>query len=313
MVVFGDLVSMPTTKNYYYTHSGLSNVLIGSFAQPVVGDTQGICFDNSNNLLCSYSYVGPTTADPSVIYQCSGLSNTILGSFATPGSDCQGVAFDGSNMITINEGDYFYPFVPHCVYTHSGISTNIIGSFTISGPQYIGGIAYYQGNLLSCGIFVSGVTTIGVIFQHSGISSTYTGSFLSPGTNNFPQDIYVNNEGNLISCDSKNEHIYIHSGISATLTGSFVAPGSDPVGVAIYDYYNILSSGYVKIQNSGTIIPIKLITIEQAESVGDASVRVALNENVYCADLATSESDTYASPVKIQTPHGLKIWRQSGA
>ena len=69
-----------TTRNaqpaFIYVHSGLSNVLLGSFASPGFSPL-GLTFDTNGNLISNDNLFDH-------VFRHSGVSNVILGSFSTP-------------------------------------------------------------------------------------------------------------------------------------------------------------------------------------------------------------------------------------
>lgn len=205
----GDLISTDRGTNFIYQHSGLSNVLLGSFAS--VGDEPtGIVVDENRNLISTDLGLG-------FIYQHDGISATLTGSFAAPATAMGGLALDANeNLISTSDN-------PDFIYQHSGISDVLTGSFATpqSSPT---GMVVINGNLISTD------QTDDFIFQHDGISATLTGSFAAPDPT--PMELTSDVNDNLISAGESADDIYRHSGISAVLLGSFESAGAGLFGVA---------------------------------------------------------------------------------
>jgi len=157
------------------------------------------------------------------IYIHDGISSTILSSFDSPTDQPQGLAFDGSNLISCTYGSK--------IYIHDGISSTILSSFDSPGTAKTG-LAFDGSNLISCS------HNPGKIYIHDGISSTILSSFDSPG--GWPNGLAFDGS-NLISCNYYTaDKIYIHDGISSTILSSFDSPGAEPYGLA-FDGSNLIS------------------------------------------------------------------------
>jgi len=172
------------------------------------------------------------------IYIHDGISSTIISSFASPGSSTNGLAFDGTNLISCDD-------IADKIYIHDGISSTILSSFNSPGA-HPKGLAFDGTNLISSD---SGDSKI---YIHDSISSTISSSFASPG--DYPSGLAFDGT-NLISCDYIGK-IYIHDSISSTILSSFNSPGENPQGLA-FDGTNLISASnkiYIHDGISSTIL-----------------------------------------------------------
>ena len=87
-----------------------------------------------------------------------------------------------------------------------------------------GAISGSSGNLISAD------STADKIYVHSGVTSTITTSFSSPG--NLPAGLAYDG-ANLISADLNAAKIFVHTGVTSTITTSFSSPGGPPKGLTI--------------------------------------------------------------------------------
>lgn len=186
-------------------------------------------------------YTGDTTAEFTItvlyendlvsssadkIYIHDGIAASISTSFSSPATTARDLAYDGSNLISCDQGT-------NKIYIHSGITSSIGSSF--SAPwQNIYGLTYDGSNLVSCDHGAD------KIYIHSGVTVTISDSFSAPAT--FPSGLTYDGS-NLISADAVTNKIYVHSGVTVSISTSFAAPASDPRGLA-YDGSNLISNDY---------------------------------------------------------------------
>lgn len=157
--------------DFIFQYSGLSSVQLGSFIGPDEGVSSSIndlTIDTSGNLI--------SVMNTGSIYHHSGISNVILGSFKPDEPNPRGIHYHGKTgemLHTSSSFDY--------VYRYDGFSSasgaDLLGSFATSYPEpdYI---TQDKNNNL---VIHSGSNDF--IYQHSGISATLLGSFLSPTEN----------------------------------------------------------------------------------------------------------------------------------
>jgi len=213
LTIPGYLISCEFNNYKIYKHIGISASIETSFASPsgtAFGPT-GLTWADGN--LISIDEGSDT------IYKHSGCTSTILDSFPTPESDPNGLAWDGTNIMSADRGLGVYK-----IYKHSGISSGI--SASIASPDtFISGLTWIGGNLISCDR--SGA---GRIYVHDGFSDTILDDFASPDL----EPTGLTNDGtNLISCDYASAIIYLHSGITSTVTDSFSAPDESCMGLTV--------------------------------------------------------------------------------
>jgi hypothetical protein len=142
----------------------------------------------------------------------------LKGKFNGPEYGCQGLSFDGTNLISAGGST-------DTIYVHDGITGAISSSFAGPSGVSILGLTIYRGNLIS--------SSPSTLYIHSGISASISSSFSLPSRPGLA--MYGNN---LLSCTGST--LYIHSGISASILSSFSLPGSSCRGIA-YDGNNLIS------------------------------------------------------------------------
>lgn len=142
------------------------------------------------------------------------LVNEFLGSLTASFSDCMGMTFDGTNIISIAGA-------ANLVKIHTGVTTSVSSSFATPAAQPRG-IGFDGTNIIT----TDSVT--GLIYIHVGITSSVSSSFASPASD--PRGLTVIG-GNLISADGVTNLIYIHSGITSSVSSSFATPGSSCEGL----------------------------------------------------------------------------------
>lgn len=98
------------------------------------------------------------------VYQHTGFSSTIDSSFAIVGADFRGVAYDGTNVLTVDVTK---------VRKHSGFTTTILDSFTSAGAGFD---CTWDGT----NVYVQEIATVRQYRQYSGFSSTVNSSFNYP-------------------------------------------------------------------------------------------------------------------------------------
>lgn len=150
----------------------------------------------------------------------------IFDRLSTPAAQPSGVAFDGTNLISSDQG-------ADLIYIHDGINASILSSFSTANPTFqIQALTFDGTNLISC-------DTSDTIYIHDGISASILTSFSSPSS--LLSGIAYDGT-NLISSDQETGLIYIHSGISATILSSFSVPGSGAAPDRLaFDGTNLLS------------------------------------------------------------------------
>jgi hypothetical protein len=152
--------------------------------------------------------------------------STITDSFSSPSTVPFGLTYDGTNLISCDDGT-------DKIYIHDGKTSTITDSF--SSPSTLpSGLTYDGTNLISCDYNAD------KIYIHDGKTSTITDSFSSPS-----MDISgLTYDGtNLISCDYNADKIYIHDGKTSTIIDSFSSPSTLPFGLT-YDGTNLISCDY---------------------------------------------------------------------
>lgn len=217
-------------------HNHPCNLYITYYVKVRHRDTSGnwsnYCAQGSAKPLLAGQYCDIVTSNQSasnVIFVHVGITAEIESSFVAPSAFVTGLAYDGANLISTDEGS-------NKIYKHSGITSTITLSFNAPGGDDSDGLTFdpVGGDLISCD---RGVPR--KIYHHSGISATITTSFNAPNT--LPSGLTFDGE-NLISCDRGQDVIYIHSGITSTITKTFDTPASVPQGLTYDPYMNDLLS-----------------------------------------------------------------------
>jgi len=199
-VIPGDLIICCFETDNIWRCEGISNEVIDVITN--ISNPSGLTVANGNLISANYSY----------IFVHDGFSETILNQFAPPYYYNNGLAFDGTNLISC---DWFKKLI----YIHNGLSASILSSFA-SPSTFPRGLTIINGNL------ISGDANSDMIYVHQGITSTVTSSFPSPKP--YPNGLTTDGT-NLISGDNgiygvEDDLIYVHSGVTSTILESFSAP-----------------------------------------------------------------------------------------
>lgn len=196
----GDLIICCFETHKIWRCKGISNEVIDTLTN--ISNPSGLTIANGNLISANYEY----------IFVHDGFSETILDQFEPPYYYNNGLAFDGTNLISCD-------WLKKKIYIHNGLSSSILSSFN-SPSTFPRGLTIINGDL------VSGDANSDMIYIHNGITSTIKSSFASPK----PQPNGLTNDGNnLISGDNgtygvEDDLIYVHSGITSTIIKSFSAP-----------------------------------------------------------------------------------------
>lgn len=136
-----NLISADTNDNLVYVHTGVTVNITTSFDPSVLSDFfNGMAYDGSNLLIGDSSL----HANPNRVYRMVGVSSTIDTYVTVGGSNCGGIAWDGTNLISHHTS-------PNTVSKHAGFSSTIDedltwGVFNIYGLTW----DYDAGNLIVC-------------------------------------------------------------------------------------------------------------------------------------------------------------------
>jgi len=198
--VTGDLIICCFETDKIWRCKGISNEVIDTLTN--ISNPSGLTIANGNLISVNDSY----------IYVHDGFSETILNQFEPPYYYTNGLAFDGTNLISCD-------WYKKLIYIHDGLSSSILSSFA-SPATFPRGLTIINGDL------ISGDANSDMIYIHDGITSSIKSSFASPK----PQPNGLATDGNnLISGDNgtygeEDDLIYVHTGITSTITKSFSAP-----------------------------------------------------------------------------------------
>ena len=196
----GDLIICCFETHKIWRCKGISNEVIDTLTN--ISNPSGLTVANGNLINANDSY----------IFVHDGFSSTILNQFEPPYYYNNGLAFDGTNLISCD-------WLKKKIYIHNGLSASILNSFA-SPSTFPRGLTIINGDL------ISGDANSDMIYIHNGITSTIKSSFASPK----PQPNGLTNDGNnLISGDNgtygiEDDLVYVHSGITSTILKSFSAP-----------------------------------------------------------------------------------------
>jgi len=200
LIVSGDLIICCFETDNIWRCKGISNEVIDTLTN--INNPSGLTVANGNLISANYSY----------FFVHDGFSETILNQFVTPYYYNNGLAFDGTNLISCD-------WYKKLIYIHNGLSASISNSFA-SPSTFPRGLTIINGDL------ISGDANSDMIYVHNGITSTIKSSFPSPKP--YPNGL-TNDGTNLISGDNglygvEDDMIYIHSGATGTILSSFSAP-----------------------------------------------------------------------------------------
>lgn len=206
-IVIGDLIICCFETHKIWRCSGKSATVLETLTN--ISNPSGLTVANGN--LISVGFVPALDWN---LYICvhNGFSSEITDYFAPPGNYPNGLAFDGTNLISVDWSNKM-------IYVHDGLSASILSSFA-SPHTFPRGLTVISGDL------ISGDANSDMIYVHNGITSSIKSSFASPK----PQPNGLTTDGtNLISGDNgsygvEDDIIYIHSGVTATILESFSAP-----------------------------------------------------------------------------------------
>lgn len=198
--IVGDLIICCFETHKIWRCKGISNEIIDTITN--ITNPAGLTIANGNLISASYPYISVH----------DGFSETLLDQFAPPYFYINGLAFDGTNLISCD-------WSKKLIYIHNGLSASILSSFA-SPFTFPRGLTIINGNL------ISGDANSDMIYIHDGITSTILSSFASPR----PQPNGLATDGNnLISGDNgsygvEDDIIYIHIGVTSVISRSFNAP-----------------------------------------------------------------------------------------
>jgi len=198
--ITGDLIICCFETDKIWRCSGLTSTIKDTITN--ISNPAGLTVANGNLVSANDSY----------IYIHDGFSEIILDQFEPPYYYINGLAFDGTNLISC---DWFKKLI----YIHDGLSSSILNSFA-SPATFPRGLTIINGDL------ISGDANSDMIYIHDGITSSIKSSFASPKP--YPNGLATDGN-NLISGDNgsygvEDDMIYIHDGITATISKSFSAP-----------------------------------------------------------------------------------------
>ena len=258
-------------RNKHYRHYLFTEHIIDSYADlPTGGEyrvVKGIAWAGSDVI----SVIG------SKHFLHAGFSNVIQDSYDTPGASPEGIAWDGTNVLSSD-------LHTDKIYKHSGFSSAILDSFAAPGTSPTG-ISWDGSNVLSTQAgstwkhyrhsgfstsILNSMSTYGVepaglgwdgsnllsidgfmaIFRkQAGFSTSILDSFTWGGYGNYVWGIAWSGArqsptGNVISAGGWYDKHYRHSGFSDTITDSYTSPNSYPRGIT-WDGTNVLSAASV--------------------------------------------------------------------
>lgn len=207
----GNVLSVTTTGDRIYRHSGFSDTILDSFAPTPGSDPTAVGFDGTNILSCDYIQVRH--------YKHDGFSTDILDSYTPVQAWPAAITWDGTHVLS---NDFNSSTGRH--YKHSGFSNTVLDSFI--GPDTIGpGGMGWDG--INC-VLTSGYLDKAYITL--GFSGTITDSFSAPsaamtGCSWDGTDFLSGNY------TSPARH-YKHSGFTSTIKDTYTAPAANTGGAA---------------------------------------------------------------------------------
>jgi hypothetical protein len=159
------LVTADSDANKLYVHTGRTVTVEDSFASPKGNDVEGVAFDGVNLITIDnadgYAYVhnGLMPFWPTWFAANNGSQNT---SFSTPTATIRGMCFDGANLVTMDDTNF---------YVHSGVSSTVTSTVAhgLTSPVAL----TWDGTDL----WVLGGTTPKVVSRMTGKTSTVQSTF----------------------------------------------------------------------------------------------------------------------------------------
>ena len=207
-----------------YRHDGFSSTILASFSPP---DTPYSLVWANKDL-----YAGSQLK----FWHFDGFSSTLLETIDTPGSDNEGMTWDGEHFYSCDDGN-------NRIYKHDGFSTTILQSISSpsTGPR---GVTWDGNNLIYCD------TVSDKIYKLDGFSTTILASFDAPST--AVAGLTWDGE-HLYSCDFSTNRIYQHDGCSSTILSSIGT--TDYVKGLAHEYtatygHPVIESGSIALDNS---------------------------------------------------------------
>jgi hypothetical protein len=223
----GGLITCDLSSNKIYIHHDITGSILTSFASPDVSPN-GVGLTADRNLLS-------VDAGTNEIYIHSGLTSTVTTtisglSYTVP----SGAEVDSSgNIVGASQGD-------RSIYIHSGTTSTITSSFSAPDTSGTGGALTgigldESGNLVTLVTSGHGWGNQSKVSIHAGITSTITSSFENAleSDNLLLTGIDVDENGNVVTCNTVTQRIRVHVGKSLTIATSFSSPDIEPSGIAI--------------------------------------------------------------------------------
>ena len=157
------------------------------------------------------------------IYKNSGYTTTIDDSFSSPASDPYGVVWDGTNLLSQDDGT-------ELCYQHTGFSSATTATFSF-GVGVNRGLTYDSTNVYA--------TKDDVYYKYTGFSTTISSSFSSPSTTS---ESCTWDGTNFIATDVQTTYKFFkYSGFTTTI-GETIAASTSTVGGLGWDGINLVSS-----------------------------------------------------------------------
>ena len=221
-----------------YLHTGISSSITTTLNNAIFVNVRGIAWARGN-LLSITDDGGAGT-----IRIHDGFSTTVDDSFATPSANPVGIAYDGTNIISLDS-------TTGTIYVHDGLSDTILISFASPAGTDSSGISYNGINIL----ISDSANNLIYVFDFNSQSVKY--SFSGPGT--------------------------LASGITVTDVGAIVSDSTATATIYVYDHSVIFdqSSATWQMDNTASLSPSSDrggSTFETADPLVGVSVAVVQNE-----------------------------------
>ena len=227
-----NVLSSDTSSEKIYQHDGFSSTILDSFSSPST-NPRGVAWEGTDLL--------SVDADAEKIYRLDGFSTTILDSFNSPSTGPTGIDIDQTYGKLQEEAGVGPVVDKGSVSPWVWLTANKYGSG--SGTPFFFYRAFQRSfayddpsNLFSIDSYIIN----GMIYKHTGFSSTIEDSFSSPSDS--PEGIAFDG-GDVYSSDDNSDKIYRHDGFSTTILDSFSSPGVTTAGLG-WDDTNLLSISY---------------------------------------------------------------------
>jgi hypothetical protein len=199
-VVTGNLISMQTTNDLVYRHSGFSTTITSSFSTNTAY-ARGLAWDGGNVI------VSDVDGGNRLIYRHAGFTTTITDWIYPDKNYPLAVAWDGGNLIVL---DYNSAETALIIYKHAGFSSTVTSTMaTVGSAPY--GLAWQGSDL------ISDDGTNDIIYRHSGFSTTVKDSFSSAGVS---VGQLAFDSQNVFEGDNSSARIYRHTGFATTVAAN---------------------------------------------------------------------------------------------